>query len=115
MKNEVHNAAFRLLEIFYMRDIDHPAFESLTLSHKYDAIELLIADGLVAEEEVYLQTDELYYYYCITEEGEKQFESGGFKPRRKISVMAYTLIMVATIAVVVGFALFLVLFWLDLK
>lgn len=87
-----------------MRDIDHPAFESLTLSHKYDAIELLIADGLVVEEEVCLQTDELYHYYCITEEGEKQFESGGFKPRRK--AIPYTLIMVTAI-VVVGFALFL--------
>jgi hypothetical protein len=104
MKNKVHNAALQLLEILYMRDIDYPAFESLTLSHKSDAIKLLIAEGLVFEEKIYLQTDELYCYYCITEEGEKQFESGGFKPKRKAT--AYTLITVAVI-VVVGFALFL--------
>lgn len=114
MKKEVHDAAWRLLEIFYMRDIDHPALESLTLSYKYDAIELLITDGLVFEEEIHLEADELYRYYSITEEGEKQFESGGFKPRRKISVIAYTLIVVAAI-VVAGFTIFLVLLWLHLK
>jgi hypothetical protein len=108
MKNEVHNAASRLLEILYMRDVDHPALASLTLPHKYDAIELLIANGLVFEEEIHLQTDVLYSYYSITEEGEKQFESGGFKPRQKTSATAYTLIMVAAIAIAVGFTLFLV-------
>ncbi|MFA6058814.1 MAG: hypothetical protein WC756_11495 [Taibaiella sp.] len=115
MKNAVHKTAHRLLEILYMQDIDHPAFEALTLSHKSDAIELLIADGLVFENEIYLPTDKLYCYYSITAKGEEQIESDGFKPKRKISSTAYALIMVAVLAVVIGFAMFLIMLWLDFK
>jgi hypothetical protein len=115
MKNGVHNTATRLLEIFYMQDIDHPAFEALTLLHKYDAIKLLIADGLVFENEVYLPTGELYCYYSITAEGEKQFESDGFKPKRQNSAVAFILIKVAAVAIVVGFVMFLIMLWLDLR
>lgn len=115
MKNAVHKTAHRLLEILYMQDIDHPAFEALTLSHKSEAIELLIADGLVFENEIYLPTDDLYCYYSITPKGEEQIESDGFKPKRKISATAYALIMVAALVVVIGFAMFLIMLWLDLK
>ena len=106
MKKEIHNTAGRLLELLYAQDLDQAGLEALTLQHKYDAIALLIEEGLAFEDEVFLETEERYCYYSLTEEGEKQFEAGGFKPVRKKSVITYV-VLVAVITVVV--TLFLIL------
>ena len=108
MKKEVHNAAGRLLEMLYAQDLDQAGLEALTLEHKHDAIALLIKEGLAFEDEVFLQTEERYSYYSLTEEGEKQFEAGGLKPVQKKSVIAYV-VLFAAIAVVVVVILFLIL------